>query len=140
MAVRLALLRPECDGIIVLFDGDDDCPAELGPQVQAWARSEAAHVPCAVAIAHREYEAWFLAAMEPAFPIPEAPRDAKGKYDALIGGYLPTVDQASHSARLDLALAHQRSRSFRHLVSAFGRMVLGVEAQGWPPATWSPAA
>lgn len=137
--MRLALLRPECDGIIVLFDGDDDCPAQLGPQVQAWGQSEAGGIPCAVVIAHREYEAWFLAAMEPAFPTPEAPRDAKGRFDALIGGYLPTVDQASHSAQLDLAMAHQRSRSFRHLVSAFRRMVRGVGAEGWPPATWWPA-
>ena len=30
-AVRLALLRSECRGILILFDADDDCPAEVAP-------------------------------------------------------------------------------------------------------------
>ena len=33
-AVRLALLQPECTAVLVLFDGNSDCPAELGPAVQ----------------------------------------------------------------------------------------------------------
>ena len=30
-AVRLALLQPDCSAVLVLFDGNSDCPAELGP-------------------------------------------------------------------------------------------------------------
>ncbi|MCZ0937037.1 MAG: DUF4276 family protein [Caldilineaceae bacterium] len=63
-AVRLALLQPECSAVLILFDGDSDCPAELGPAVQEWAVAEAGDVPCEVVIAHREYEAWFLASIE----------------------------------------------------------------------------
>ena len=63
-AVRLALKEQDCGAILFLFDGDDDCPAELGPTVQAWAAAVATHIPCSVVIAHREYEAWFLAAIE----------------------------------------------------------------------------
>ena len=28
-AVRLALLQPDCSAILILFDADDDCPADL---------------------------------------------------------------------------------------------------------------
>ena len=62
--VRLALKQQACDAILILFDGDDDCPAELGPTVQTWAAAVANNIPCGVVIAHREYEAWFLAAIE----------------------------------------------------------------------------
>ena len=58
--IRLALLREECAGILILFDADDDPPCELGPRVQSWASAEAAAVPCAVVMAMREYEAWLL--------------------------------------------------------------------------------
>lgn len=135
-AVRLARLQPDCDGLIVLLDGDDDCPAELGPRLHAWAQAEAGEVPAAAVVAQREYEAWFLAGLEPVVPDPEEPRDAKGRLDAIVGRYLPTVDQASQSASLDLARAHKRSRSFRHLVSSFGRIVVGPNPEIWPPAAW----
>lgn len=138
-AVRLALLQPDCGAILILFDGDNDCPAQLGPLVQHWARDEAGQVPCAVVMAHREYEAWFLATLPEPHPTPEAVRDAKGELaDRLDDRYLPTVDQASWSARFDLSLAHQRCRSFRRLVKAFGELVraLGVAVPAWPPPTW----
>ena len=32
-AVRLALKEQDCGAILILFDGDDDCPAELGPNL-----------------------------------------------------------------------------------------------------------
>ena len=139
-AVRLALLKPECQAILVLFDGDDDCPAQLAPVVEGWAQDEAGTTPCAVVIAHREYEAWFLATLPAPHPTPEGVRDAKGELaQRLEGGYLPTVDQASMSATFDMSKAYPRCRSFRRLVKAFGEL---VEAQGvalppWPPAAWA---
>lgn len=63
-SVQLALRQPGCGSIFILFDADDDCPKQVGPQVQAWAQSEAHSIPTAVAVAQREFEAWFLAAME----------------------------------------------------------------------------
>ena len=63
-AVKLALMQQDCSAVLILFDGDADCPAELGPTVQDWATVEARETPCEVVIAHREYEAWFLAAIE----------------------------------------------------------------------------
>ncbi len=56
-AVQLARLRPDCRAILILFYSDDDCPKEMAPAVEAWAAAEAQDIPCAVVMAHREYEA-----------------------------------------------------------------------------------
>jgi hypothetical protein len=152
-AVRLAALGQDCVAILVLFDADDDCPKELAPILEQWAREAAGGKPCAVVMAHREYEAWFLASIEAlrgtaailpdatSHPDPEAPRDAKGELDLRMprgASYSPTVDQASLTALLDLESAYRRCRSFRKLVSAFGELVAdaGVAPAVWPPATW----
>ncbi len=41
-AVRLARLRPDCAAILIVFDGDDDCPKDIAPRVEAWGQAEAA--------------------------------------------------------------------------------------------------
>jgi len=124
-AVRLALNREATTAVLVLFDGDRDCPATLGPLVQRWASAAAGCVPCQVVLAHREYEAWFLAAIEslggergieddPALhPEPEGPRGAKEALEARMSRpYVETADQAALSARFSLETAFRRSRSF----------------------------
>ena len=153
-AVRLALIQPDCTSVLVLFDGDSDCPAELGPVVQEWAEAEAGDVPCEVVIAYKEYEAWFLASIESIqgyrriradaqpHPNPEQPRGAKGQLEARMEGgatYLETTDQPALSARFSLATAYRRSRSFRKLASSFGRLVqsMGQEVDEWPPTCWA---
>jgi len=50
--------------ILILIDADDDCPAQLGPKLLARAQAAHSDVPIAVVLAKREYEAWFLAAIE----------------------------------------------------------------------------
>ena len=154
VAVRLALAQPDCSAVLILFDGNSDCPAELGPAVQDWAAAEAGGVPCEVVIAHREYEAWFLAAIESLrghrliradalpHPTPEQPRGAKSHLEARMESgatYLETTDQPALSASFSLADAYRRSRSFRKLANAFGRLVSSmVEEPGdWPPACWA---
>ena len=153
-AVRLALLQPECSAVLILFDGDSDCPAELGPAAQEWAVAEAGAVPCEVVIAHREYEAWFLASIESirghrriradaqSHPVPEQPRGAKEQLEARMEAgatYLETTDQPALSAAFSLMTAHRRSRSFRKLADSFGRLVssMGQEIGEWPPARWA---
>lgn len=90
--------------VLIMLDCDQDvggkrsaCPAELGPRLLQQARSLRPDVPIFVALAHKEYESWFLAALrslrgrhgipETADPPvdPEAKRDAKGALSALIG-------------------------------------------------------
>lgn len=152
-AVRVAALQDNCAGILILFDADDDCPAELGPSLELWAREAAGEIPCAVIMANREYEAWFLASIEAlrgtaailpdatSHPEPEAPRDAKGELERRMShgaSYSPTVDQPAMTARLDLNNAYRRCRSFRKLVKAFGALAAaaGVAPEVWPPAAW----
>ncbi len=151
--VRLALLQPECAGILLLFDGEDDCPVELAAQVQVWARQAAGVMPCGVVIAYREYETWFLAAVDSLRgqcrigdhaappPNPESKRNAKGALEAFMPGgasYAETIHQAKLSAVFDMALAHQRNRSFRRLTKTIGDILLhmGQPLPAWPPLGW----
>lgn len=152
-AVRLALLQPDCAGVLLLFDGEDDCPVELAAKVRVWAQQAAGAVPCDVVIAYREYETWFLAAVDSLRgqcrisqdasppPNPESKRNAKGALEAFMPGgasYAETIHQKKLSAVFDMALAHKRNRSFRKLTKIVGEMLLrlGQPLPTWPPAGW----
>jgi hypothetical protein len=152
-AVRLARLEPDCAAILIVFDGDDDCPKDLAPRVQAWSRSEATPLPCYVVMANREYEAWFLATIESlrgtrgirhdavSHPDPESRRGAAKELERRMTpnrSYSKTADQPALTAAFDMAEAHRRCRSFRRMVRAFGLLAtdLGVPLQQWPPADW----
>lgn len=152
-AVRLARLEPDCAAILTIFDGDDDCPKDLAPRVQVWGRAEATPLPCYVVMAHREYEAWFLAAIESlhgargirhdatSHPDPEAPRGASEELKRRMNSgrrYVKTTDQPALTAAFDMAEAHRRCRSFRRMVRVFGLMAadLGIALGQWPPAGW----
>jgi hypothetical protein len=153
--VRLALLQPECAAVVILFDGEDDCPKELGAKVRLWAQDVAVGKPCDVAIAYREYETWFLAALESlrgshgirtdatAPTNPEAKRDAKSTLEEFMPAdraYSETGDQPAMSATFDMALAHRRNRSFRKFVKVVGDVLtqLRQPLPAWPPAQWQP--
>lgn len=152
-AVRVAALREDCVGILIIFDADDDCPKHLAPMLERWAREAAVDKPCAVVMANREYEAWLLASIPSLrgkggilldaahHADPEAPRDAKGELERRMSGnatYSPTVDQAALTAHVDLQAAYRSCRSFRKLVSAFGAVAAaaGFNPGVWPPAAW----
>ena len=152
-AVRLALLQPDCSAILILFDADDDCPADLAPAIRAWADAVAGGVPCEVVLAKREYEAWFLGSIESLRGLrgirsdaavhsePETPRDAKGELEERMhaeSSYFERDDQPALSAQFAFPDAHRRCRSFRKLASAFGTLVraMGVEIAYWPPTEW----
>ncbi len=153
MAVRVATLRENCAAILVLFDADNDCPKQLAPTLEQWAREAAGGKPCALVMANREYEAWFLGSMEAlrgraailpdatSHPNPEAPRDAKGELERCMArgaSYSPTVDQAALTAHFNMEDAYRRCRSFQKLVSAFGVLATaaGVAPAVWPPRAW----
>ena len=151
--VRLALLQPECAAVVILFDGEDDCPKELAAKVRTWAQKAASGTPCDVVVAYREYETWFLASLESlrgqygiaknaAAPTnPESKRDAKGALEEFMPSdraYSETGDQPAMSAVFDLGLAHRRNRSFRKLVKTIGDMLIQLRQPlpEWPPARW----
>lgn len=144
--------RSGCDAILVLIDADDDCPAVLAPKITEWAEEASAGIPCVTVMAHREFEAWFLASIEPlrgqrgirddaeSHPDPEQPRDAKRalKNRMIPGrGYSETTDQAAFAAKFSMPDAYSKCRSFRKFVKAFGDL---MEAAGEPLADWPPAS
>lgn len=123
--------------VLILFDADDDCPAEKGAAVLRAAQTIIPYRRVAVVLANREYEAWFMAAAtslngirgfqcheKDALINPEIPRNAKGWMQERMpagAGYGETTDQPAFSARFDLDLAHQRSRSFRKLCAEWDK-------------------
>ena len=137
-SVRIALEQPDCSAILILLDGDNDCPAEVGPYLQRVASQAARGTPCEVVIAHREYEAWFLAGFDSLRghkmildhaetpQDPERPRDAKGRFERMMRrdtSYVERVDQPKFTARFNLPAARLRSRSFRKLTQSFGSLL-----------------
>ena len=153
-AVRLALRQERgCDGILIVFDGDKDCPASLAPRIRGWVQTEAPGIPSEIVIAHREFEAWFLGSLESlrgrrsirqeaVAPVePESIRGAKERLKrSMIPGskYVERTDQPALTALFDLAAAHRSCRSFRRMVRAFGLLAsaAGAEIGEWPPASW----
>jgi hypothetical protein len=119
MALAAAKARQQPDGhVLVLLDCEDDCPAQLGPQLLARAQSVAADVSTLVVLAHREYETWFMAAVvslrnlegmaadvvAPARP--EAMRDAKGWLGRqMLYRYDPISHQLAFTNAFDLNAA-----------------------------------
>ena len=112
-------------GILAVLDADDDDWRELKSDLEARARKCRPDIPCVVAIANREKEAWFLAAIEslrgfrgvPAdavsLPDPEGPRSAKGALEQVTRLPFSEVDdQPAFAARFDLSLARKGSPSF----------------------------
>lgn len=126
-AIELAARRTSpTDGIIVLFDADDDCPAQLGPEVATRAKNCRPDRRVSVVIAKREFEAWFIAAADSLAGqrgfasdlVPpddaEGIRDAKGwlsRHKPPGFPYRETIDQAALASQVNLEQA-QRCRSF----------------------------
>jgi hypothetical protein len=91
VSLAAAKARQRRDGsVLILLDCEDDCPAQLGPQLFRRAQAACTDVSMIVALAHREYETWFMAAAASLRRVeglpddltpparPEATRDAKG--------------------------------------------------------------
>jgi hypothetical protein len=119
--MRLAI-KQDCQAILLILDGDrkNDCPKNQAPEILRWAQAEAAGTACAVVMAYREYEAWFLASIESlrgkrgirddatSHPEPEAPRGAKGHLELRMEdgrSYHGTADQPALTAEFDMKTA-----------------------------------
>ena len=150
-AIKLSRMKENCRGILILFEDEDGCPAKIGPEINSWVSSYTGDMPYAVALAHREYEAWFLASIKSLrgkrgirynaeWPDdPEQKRDAKEAINRLMSRpYRETLDQPALSDCFDLKEAYKRSRSFRHLIKVFGELLInmGAAPAKWPPESW----
>ena len=142
--LQRAQQEPDCAGILILLDLDDGCPYEEARNLAAQVRQLNLPIPVAIVFAHREYEAWFLASLAtiagsyglpPDLTYPgdvEARRGVKECLTRQMPSHMPykeTVHQAKFTARIDLALARDNSRSFRRLLHAVEQL---VQAAGTP--------
>lgn len=147
-AIKLAR-KDRLDAILIVFDSDDDCPAELGQKIQEWSEQIAGDIPCQVVMPNREFEAWFLAHIEdlrgkrgirPDAISPQDPERRRGAKEQLEGemeadrSYKPTTDQAALSKMFSMDKAYARCRSFRKMVSAFRYVIQanGHDVGPWP--------
>jgi Domain of unknown function (DUF4276) len=111
-------------GVLVLLDADDDCPAELGPDLLRRVRTAHSDLPIALALAKFEFESWFIAAAAslrghadladdlPIHPDPESIRGAKEWLSQRKMGrhaYVETLDQPTLTRQMDLQSARQAS-------------------------------
>lgn len=114
-------------GILVVVDADDDCPAQLGSALLERAVATRPDRRCAVVLANREFEAWFMAAapslgghrgMPHGLEVPadcETRRDCKGwltRHRADGQPYKPIPDQAALADVFDLEMARANAPSF----------------------------
>jgi hypothetical protein len=131
------------DGILVMLDADDECLERakdrrrlgLGPELLQRARRVAPHVPIEVVVANREFEVWFLAALDTLRRVGALPRekrweksiadiesirDCKKPLAYMLGRpYEETTDQTDFTGALPFtATMARRSRSYRKLMDA----------------------
>jgi hypothetical protein len=126
-------------GILILVDSDDDCPAQLAPQLLARARKTRNDLPISVVLAKREFEAWFLASAESLrgqrglpsnLTSPSDPESIRGAKEWIArhirGGrtYSETLDQPALTALFDLNQATRRSDSFDKCVREITSLIL----------------
>lgn len=148
-AVGLARSR-NADGILALFDADDDCPVEAADAVADRLADVAPDIRSGVVVANREYESWFLGSIESlrgrrgiateavSNPNPEGRRGAKEEITQRMSGsraYSPRGDQPAFTALFAMDSAYRTCRSFRRMAKAFGELAELPNGE-WPPAEW----
>ncbi len=107
--------------LLIVMDGDDDCPVNLGADLLRRAKAARPDRRISVVIVQREFEAWFIAAakslgIETTDPRgPEEIRGAKQWLNEHRPPYRASIDQERLAATFDLDEARTNSRSFRKL-------------------------
>lgn len=132
--------RENVEAILIVLDVDDDCPAELGPDLARRSRAVAAGKPSAVVLAKRELEAWFLGAkrslrgvrgIRPDAEPPPDPEEIRGAKEALSRNmdgcrYLAVDDQPALAAEMDLGSCRTTCASFDRMVREVERLVCSM--------------
>lgn len=128
------------DAVLIVLDLDDGCPMNEAVELASALRLHGLPFPVSIVLAHREYEAWFLASLDSIAaeePLlrggsydgePESPRDCKGRLSAIMPEgqiYKPTLHQARFTRVLNIDAALAGSRSFRRLVHAVEEVTSG---------------
>ena len=150
----LARKFEECDAVLVLLDGDKDCPRELTTGLAQSAAGLNMSVPVAVVCAHREYEAWFVASLDSetgdniraTLGLSESEvhegdvelvTSPKGWIQVRMpqsSSYKETQHQPALTEYIDIEHTQRRSRSFRRLCHAVEELLCAIES-GTPIVT-----
>ena len=134
VALASAKAAQESGNVLILLDCDDACPAVLGPQLLRRAMAVRGDVGMFVALAHREFESWFIAAiqslrgvrglshdLEPPADL-ERIRNAKGWLgDRMNVAYDPVTHQTEFTRKIDLSQA-RTSVSFDRIFQYISRL------------------
>ena len=144
----------ECNAVLVLLDGDEDCPRDLATDLACTAAGLNMGIPVAVVCAHREYEAWFVASLdsgtgdnicatlglsETVFHEGdiESITSPKGWIQVRMprsSGYKETQDQPALTPFIDIEHTQRRSRSFRRFCHAVEEILCAIDS-GTPIVT-----
>jgi len=127
VALAAAKAKGRQGSVLIMMDCEDDCPGRLGPQILARAQGVRGDVPYLVVLAYREFETWFVTAVNSLQghfgipldlvppPNPESRRGAKewlGTY--MTDGYDPIIHQHRLTRVFDIEEA-KANQSFRRL-------------------------
>jgi hypothetical protein len=124
-------------GVLIVLDCEDSCPGILGPDLLRKARTVRDDVDTLVALAYREYETWFIAAirslrgqwglradLSPPTDA-ESIRNAKGWLgDRMDGGYDPVTHQIAFTRAFDL----EEARSLASFDRFYRRLCVLLES------------
>lgn len=130
------MIRPS-DAILILIDTDGDCPAQLAAEIRQRASAARPDRRILVALAHCEYESWFVAAaaslaskrgLVASLVPPSRPESIRGAKEWLRNRmtgsrtYSETTDQVAFTHLFDIEAA-RTCRSFEHLCRIFTQFV-----------------
>jgi hypothetical protein len=130
--------RKQCGAVLVLLDADDDCPAELGPELLKRIVEVHGDLSASVILAKREFEGWFLGSLESLRGVrgivddvvspsnPEEIRGAKERMSQFMVGnrtYVAIDDQPALASKFDLNLARNQCPSFDKFMRDFERLI-----------------
>ena len=144
----------ECNAVLVLLDGDEDCPRDLAACLVQTAAGLNLGVPVAIVCAHREYEAWFVANLKSGAgdkiraslglsetAVYEGDIESIGSPKGWIQvrmpqgtGYKETQDQPALTPFIDIEHTQRRSRSFQRLCHAVEELLCAIDS-GTPVVT-----
>jgi hypothetical protein len=122
--------------VVVILDCEDNCPAELGPKLLQDVRNVRNDVGMLIALAHREYESWFLAAAPSLRGLHGLPADLETPPDAgsirgakewlsrrMDDPYDPIIHQAEFTRTIDLTNA-KKNKSFERFYDRISRLLI----------------
>lgn len=116
-AVNIAAANIKGAGaVLVLFDADRDCAAQLATELAGWLAADFPHLTCRVVLAVRGFESWIVGG-DAVFAVddPDHTGDPKRAIEQHYGRYKKTVDQPKYIARSDFDRLQANSRSFRRM-------------------------